>query len=442
MRLSIFGLGYVGAVSLGCLAKDGHHVIGVDIDPVKLELIRQGKSPVIEAGMPELIAATLDQNLVEVTDDVEYGFNHTDISFICVGTPSLSNGDQNQGAITRLTEQLGVALKHKQAHHILVYRSTLIPGTVEKTLIPMLESISGKRNGIDFDVCYQPEFLREGSSIKDYYHPPFTIIGASNPDAHGLLKELYAHLPCEYRETNIATAETMKYFCNIFHALKITFANEVARLCEGMEVDPHQVMGLLCEDKQLNISPAYLKPGFAFGGSCLPKDLRAMQYQAKRHDIEIPMLSHVLRSNEAHLDLALQKVLSRQEQNGGRKVAMLGLSFKPGTDDLRESPLVMLAEQLLGKGMQLSIFDPNVSLSHLLGANKRFIEQTIPHIGELMTSQLDSMIEQADIIIVGQHHPYAIDRLAHCSRPDQLILDLINLPDLRSLPAQYQGLSW
>ena len=336
--------GDVGSVSLGCLARDGHEVIGIDIDEVKLDLIREGKSPVIEEGMPELIAATVNQGSVEVSNDVSVGIDNTDISFVCVGTPSLNNGDQNQNAILRLTEQLGEALRHKTERHILVYRSTLVPGTVENTLIPILESTSGKRNGIDFDVCYQPEFLREGSSIRDYDNPPFTIIGATNPDAHSKLKELFGHLPCEYRETTISTAETMKYFCNIFHAVKITFANEVARLCEGMQVDPHQVMDLLCEDTQLNISPAYLKPGFAFGGSCLPKDLRAMQYQAKSHDVMIPMLSHVLRSNQAHLDHALEKVLAWRDQTGGRKVAMLGLSFKPGTDDLRESPLVMLAD--------------------------------------------------------------------------------------------------
>ena len=442
MRLSIFGLGYVGSVSLGCLAKDGNEVIGIDIDPVKLGLIEQGKSPVIETGMPELIAESVASGRVSVSDDVNRGVMESDISFICVGTPSLTNGDQNQTAILRLTEQLAEALKQKSAHHTLVYRSTLIPGTVEKTLIPMLESISGKRNGVDFDVCYQPEFLREGSSIKDYYNPPFTIIGASNPEAHGQLRELYSSLPCEYRQTSIATAETMKYFCNIFHALKITFANEVARLCDGMDVDPHEVMGLLCEDKQLNISTAYMKPGFAFGGSCLPKDLRAMQYQAKRHDIMIPMLSHVLRSNEAHLDLALQKVLNWREQHQGRKVAMLGLSFKPGTDDLRESPLVILAEQLIGKGMQLSVYDPNVSLSRLLGANKRFIEHTIPHIGELMGEDVAGMIEQADIIIVGQNHADALAALAQHCRPEQLVLDLINQPQLRELDASYQGLSW
>ncbi|RDE24798.1 UDP-glucose/GDP-mannose dehydrogenase family protein [Motiliproteus coralliicola] len=442
MRLSIFGLGYVGSVSLGCLAKDGNQVIGVDIDPVKLGLIADGKSPVIEEGMPELIAEAVASGRVSVTDDVRQGLMQSDISFICVGTPSLSNGDQNQTAILRLTEQLGEALKEKSEHHTLVFRSTLVPGTVEKTLIPMLESISGKQDGVEFDVGYQPEFLREGSSIKDYYNPPFTIIGASNGQAHERLRELYSSLPCQYRETSIATAETMKYFCNIFHAVKITFANEVARLCDGMEVDPHEVMGLLCEDKQLNISTAYMKPGFAFGGSCLPKDLRAMQYQAKRHDIEIPMLGHVLRSNEAHLDLALQKALAWKEQHGVRKVAMLGLSFKPGTDDLRESPLVMLAEQLIGKGMQLSVYDPNVSLSRLLGANKRFIENTIPHIGELMSEELTPMIEQADIVIVGQNHRDALTTLAQRCRSDQLILDLINQPQLRELDAHYLGLSW
>ncbi|WP_210394992.1 nucleotide sugar dehydrogenase [Motiliproteus sediminis] len=442
MRISIFGLGYVGAVSLACLGRDGHEVIGVDIDPTKLELIRSGRSPIIEAGMPELMANVVASGRIIVTDDVAEAINQTDISFVCVGTPSQTNGDQDQRAVLRLTEQLGKAIASKGTPHTIVFRSTLIPGTVEKTLIPMLEQITDSTQGEHFDVCFQPEFLREGSSIKDYDQPPFTIIGGSSERAFSQLQALFDHLPCEFHRTDIATAETLKYFCNIFHAVKITFANEVARLCEALSVDPHQVMALLCQDRQLNISPAYMKPGYAFGGSCLPKDLRAMQFQAKQRDVIIPMLSHVLHSNEVHLNRALDKIRDWRNDHGLRRVAQVGLSFKSGTDDLRESPLVELAEQLIGKGMELEIFDPEVNLSNLIGANKRFIEESIPHIGRLMRNDLGAMLANADIVIVGLGDKELLDIVRQQIRPDQILLDLVNMPDRGQLNCNYHGLAW
>gem|GEM_PF-43298 len=401
MKISIFGLGYVGAVSLACLARDGHQVIGVDIDATKLQLIKEGKTPVVEEGMVDLMQKVAASGLVTVTTDVAAAVQGSEISLICVGTPSAANGSQDQGAVLRLAESLGKALATKSDPHVIVFRSTLVPGTVEGVLIPLLEQHSGKKDGIDFFSCFQPEFLREGSSIKDYDKPPFTIVGGRHALGHAKLRELFGHLPCMYLETSVGAAEMMKYCCNNFHALKITFANETARLCASLGVDPFEVMDLVCQDTQLNISRAYLKPGFAFGGSCLPKDLRATSYLAKLRDVELPMLSSILASNEAHLRLAYEAVLETLVQQGSRKVAFLGLSFKTGTDDLRESPLVTLAERLIGKGVQLAIYDPEVQLAHLLGANRRYIEQHLPHIGELLNPDLDAVLGFADCLVVG-----------------------------------------
>ena len=393
MKISIFGLGYVGAVSLACLTRDGHEVIGVDIDATKLDLIMAGKTPVVEEGMVDLMAAAASSGRVAVTTDAQRAVLDSEISLVCVGTPSAANGSQDQAAILRLAEEMGRAIAGKSAPHIVVLRSTLVPGTVEDVLRPIIEEHSGKKDGEGFFLCFQPEFLREGSSIRDYDKPPFTVVGANHAYPVERLRELFGNLPCRFIETSVRSAEMMrsifssasnsaemmKYCCNNFHALKITFANETARLCEALGVEPFEVMDLICQDHQLNISPAYLKPGFAFGGSCLPKDLRATTYLAKMHDVEIPMLSGIMQSNRNHLDLALRKLLAL----GKRKIGFVGLSFKTGTDDLRESPLVILAEQLLGKGVQLSIFDPDVQLSRLLGANRRFIETHALDVAEL-----------------------------------------------------------
>ncbi|ANQ86429.1 GDP-mannose 6-dehydrogenase [Azoarcus olearius] len=438
MKISIFGLGYVGAVSLACLARDGHQVVGVDIDATKLELIRSGTTPVVEEGMVELMANVAASGRVSVTTDVRQAVLDTEISLICVGTPSAPNGSQDQGAVLRLARDLGRALAEKSAPHVLVFRSTLVPGTVEGSLKPIIETESGKRDGEDFHLCFQPEFLREGSSIRDYDKPPFTVVGANHAYPAERLRELFGHLPCKFLETSVRAAEMMKYCCNNFHALKITFANETARLCSALGVNPFEVMELVCQDTQLNISPAYLKPGFAFGGSCLPKDLRATSYLAKTHDVELPMLNGILQSNRHHVEEAIQKVLA----SGCRRVGMLGLSFKTGTDDLRESPLVTLAEQLIGKGMQLSIYDPDVQLSRLLGANRRFIETQLPHIGELLKPELDAVIGEAEVLIVGVSSPAIFDALATHSRPEQKVLDLVRLPNPQALRAEVEGLCW
>jgi GDP-mannose 6-dehydrogenase len=438
MNISIFGLGYVGAVSLACLARDGHRVIGVDIDRTKLELIAAGKTPVVEEGMVELMAEVAASGRVSVTTDVEQAVLDSQISLVCVGTPSAANGSQDQGAVLRLAEAMGRALRHKSDGHVVVMRSTLVPGTVEDVLRPIIERESGKKDGEHFHLCFQPEFLREGSSIKDYDKPPFTIVGANHDAPVQKLRELFGHLPNQFIKTSVRSAEMMKVCCNNFHALKITFANETARLCEALGVDAFEVMDLLCQDTQLNISKAYLKPGFAFGGSCLPKDLRATTYLAKKRDVELPMLNGIMASNQAHLARALDKVLA----TGKRRVGFIGLSFKTGTDDLRESPLVTLAEQLIGKGMQLTIYDPEVQLSQLLGANRRYIEQHLPHLGQLLEPKIEVAIESADVLVVGILTPAIADALARHVRAGQTVIDLVRLPNRSALRGELLGLCW
>jgi GDP-mannose 6-dehydrogenase len=438
MRISIFGLGYVGAVSLACLARDGHSVIGVDIDRAKLELIRNGKTPVVEEGMVELMAQVAASGRVSVTTDTVRAVLGSDLSLICVGTPSAPNGSQDQSAIVNLARDLGRAMRDKSGDHVFVFRSTLVPGTVEEVLRPIIERESGKTDGAEFHVCFQPEFLREGTSIRDYEKPPFTVVGASAAAAVGRLRELFGHLPCQFHATSIRAAEMMKYCCNNFHALKITFANETARLCEALGVDAFEVMDLVCKDTQLNISPAYLKPGFAFGGSCLPKDLRATLYLAKTRDVELPMLGQVLPSNRVHAERAIAKVLA----SGRRRVGMIGLSFKTGTDDLRESPLVLMAEQFIGKGLNVLVFDPEVHLSRLIGANRRFIEQHVPHIASLMREQIESVISDSDVLVVGLTDPKSLEALARHVREDQIVLDLVNIPRRAALRGKVTGLCW
>jgi GDP-mannose 6-dehydrogenase len=438
MNVSIFGLGYVGAVSLACLARNGHAVIGVDIDADKLDLIRRGQTPVIETGMADLMRAVIDSGRVHVTGDAALAIHGSEVSLICVGTPSLANGAPDLRALARCTAELGTALASKPAGHVFVFRSTVLPGTVEEVLVPLLETHSGKTAGRDFDVCFQPEFLREGSSIRDFDHPPFTVIGASSDRAVARVRELFAGVEGGVHSCSIRTAEMLKYACNAFHALKITFANEIGRLCQARAVDPHEVMDLLCQDTQLNLSRAYLRPGFAYGGSCLPKDLRALRHLAGRSDVTLPMLSAVAPSNDLHIEHALNLVL----ETGLRHVGMLGLSFKPGTDDLRESPLVVLAERFIGKGFSLRIWDPHVTVSRLAGANRRYIEETIPHIGSLVGTDLAAIVDASQVLVVSLTADPVPSTLEAHARPDHVILDLVNLPNRKALPGVYRGVCW
>ena len=438
MKISIFGLGYVGAVSLACLARDGHEVIGVDIDTSKLDLIANGHTPVVEEGMVDLMRSVATSGRVQVTSNVADAVAASEISLVCVGTPSAANGSQDQAAVMRLARQLGEALRSKVETHVVVFRSTLVPGTVEEHLRAVVEEASGRKDGEAFHLCFQPEFLREGSSIRDYDKPPFTVVGANHAYPVQMLRALFGHLPCQFIQTSVRSAEMMKYACNNFHALKITFANETARLCAALGVDPFEVMDLVCQDTQLNISKAYLKPGFAFGGSCLPKELRATAHLARRHDVNLPMLSSIMDSNQAHIDLALSKVLA----SGKRRIGFIGLSFKAGTDDLRESPLVAMAETLIGKGMHLRIYDADVHLSKLLGANKRYLETHLPHIGELLEADLDAVIDTSDVLVLGQGGAKVVDALRRRSRAGQQVVDLVNLGAHDGVAAQVEGLCW
>lgn len=438
MRISIFGLGYVGAVSLACLARDGHEVVGVDLDPHKLDMIRAGRSPIIEEGIQELMRSVVASGRVQVSDDPAAAVRGTDLSFVCVGTPSSPNGGQDLAAVRRVMSAIGEALGAKSSHHTVVLRSTVQPGTLDEVVRPVLEERSGRRSDVDFALCFQPEFLREGTSIKDYDHPPITIVGTRVPASAARLKEIFGHLPCDFAVTSVGVAELMKYACNAFHAVKITFANEIGRAAQAVGVDAREVMDLVCRDTRLNISPAYLRPGFAFGGSCLPKDLRALNYLARTHDLTLPMLGGVLGSNRAHIDHALAMVLTP----GIRRVALLGLAFKPGTDDLRESPLVSVAERLLGKGLQLKIYDPEVNLSRLLGANKRFIEETIPHLGSLMVRDPAAALADAQLALVSLASPEIVSALGAHGEASLTVVDLAGLPREAIRCAQYRGICW
>ena len=438
VRISIFGLGYVGAVSLATLARDGHLAIGVDIDADKLALIRAGRSPVVEEGMQELVQTSVASGRAQVTNSAAEAVANSELSFICVGTPSLPNGSQDQSAIISCIQQIGAALAEQDSYHVVVVRSTVEPGTLRKVLAPLLERHSGKSLGEDFGLCFQPEFLREGSSIRDYDNPPFTVVGGDSDRAIAKVREIFGHLPAEFITTTIENAEMLKYACNSFHALKITFANEIGRVSQALGVDAREVMMLLCKDTQLNISPAYLRPGFAFGGSCLPKDVRALTYLARSRDVHLPTLESILPSNELHIQRAVDRVL----QEGRQPVALVGLSFKSGTDDLRESPLVSLAESLIGKGFPLRIYDPQVSLSRLLGANRSYIEQAIPHIASLLISDLDELLAEAKIIVIGIADAKVRQALSEHIMDDQLIIDLTGTVSPDATRGRYHGMCW
>ena len=438
MHISVFGLGYVGAVSMACLARDGHQVVGVDVDPLKLELIRSGRSPIVEEGIQELTRDVVSSGRVTVTNDVAAAIRDTELSFVCVGTPSSPNGSQDLTAIRRVMEAIGAGLKAKGAFHTIVVRSTMQPGTVDQLVRPILNEASGKTADQDFGLCFQPEFLREGTSIKDYDNPPFTVVGTHSPRAADALRALFGHLPGEFLVTSVGVAEMLKYACNAFHALKVTFANEIGRLSQAVNVDAREVMDLVCRDKRLNISPAYLRPGFAFGGSCLPKDLRALTYVGKMRDVTTPMLGAIMGSNRAHIDHVLDKIMVP----GVRRIAMVGLSFKAGTDDLRESPLVTVAERLIGKGYDLRIFDSEVNLSRLIGANKRFIEESIPHIGSLMVSSAEEALAHGQVVLIGISSKAIAESVARGVQEQHQVVDLVGLPRESLRCTQYTGVCW
>jgi GDP-mannose 6-dehydrogenase len=436
MKISIFGIGYVGCVSAACLARAGHEVVGVDVNPTKVEIINNGTSPIVEPGISDVIADVVKTKKLSATTDTVHAAKTTDVSLVCVGTPSKPNGSLDLGHVRRVCEEIGAALATKNERHTIVIRSTMLPGSVESVAQPALEEASGKKAGTDFGLCVNPEFLREGTSLKDFYAPPFTLIGASDEQTAKIVASLYAEIDAPVFTTSIKTAEMVKYVCNCFHALKVSFGNEIGNICKALELDSHEVMNVFCADTKLNLSSYYLKPGFAFGGSCLPKDLRAVTYKAKELDVEVPLLTAISITNRLQIERALDMVL----RTGKKRIGLLGFSFKAGTDDLRESPMVTLIETLIGKGLDLVIYDRDVSLARLFGSNKEYIEQGIPHIAKLMRSSIDEVLSASDTIVIGNKSE-EFRQIESRLRPDQTVIDLVRLFD-RPSDESYQGICW
>jgi len=436
MKISIFGIGYVGCVSAACLARAGHEVVGVDVNPTKVEIINSGASPIVEPGINELIGEVVKEGKLRATTDVAQAVASTEISLICVGTPSKPNGSLDLGHVRRVCEQIGQALASKSARHTIVVRSTMLPGSIETVAQPALESASGKKAGQDFGLGVNPEFLREGSSLKDFYAPPFTLIGTDDEQTGKTVSSLYSGIDAPVFITSMKTAEMVKYVCNCFHALKVSFGNEIGNICKALDLDSHEVMNVFCADTKLNLSSYYLKPGFAFGGSCLPKDLRAVTYKAKELDVEVPLLSAITSTNRLQIERALDMVLRTRK----KRVGVLGFSFKAGTDDLRESPMVTLIETLIGKGIELVIYDRDVSLARLVGSNREYIEHEIPHIARLMRGSIEEVLTVADTIVIGNKSE-EFRQIESRLRPEQTVIDLVRLFDKPSSNG-YQGICW
>lgn len=436
--ISVFGLGYVGSVTAACFASKGHQVLGIDVAEEKVELMASGKTPILELGIQQIITDFHSKGYLSATMDVDQAVHKTEISFICVGTPSQPNGKLDLKGIKHVCTQIGTSLKNKDAFHIVVTRSTILPGTTAEVITPELETASGKKAGRDFGVATNPEFLREGSAIQDFLNPPMTVLGVSDPRSEALLRELYQWVPSELFAVPVPAAEMVKYACNSFHALKVAFANEIGTLCKYAGVDTESVTRIFLSDKQLNISPYYLNPGFAFGGSCLPKDVRALTYRAKELDCILPLVESIMPSNYEHIERAVQSILAHSK----KKIGLLGLSFKSGTDDLRESPQVLLIKKLLGEGYQARIWDENVYLGRLIGSNRQFIEDNIPHIGSLLTNDLEQVVRESEIVLIGTR----IDRakLESLLLPHHIVIDLINLHQQNRVGHQgkYEGICW
>ena len=434
MKIALFGLGYVCAVSASCFAAAGHDVTGVDVDRSKVDLVRQGRSPVTEPGLDALLAEQVASGRLTATTDTAAAVAASEISLVCVGTPSRRNGSLESTYLERVIEQIGAALRGRTAYHVVVIRSTVLPGVVEAVLKPLLEQSSGRTVGDDIGLCTNPEFLREGSAIRDFMQPPFTIVGESDPRAGDALLRAYAHVSAPVRRVRPAEASMIKYASNAYHALKVSFSNEIGALCQQLDIDGRQVMRVFCEDRDLNVSHRYLQPGFGFGGSCLPKDLRALNYVAREHDLDAPLLGSVLSSNDAHISRVIDVVLD----SGKRKAAMLGLSFKRGTDDLRESPFVTLAEGLIGKGVTLGVCDPDVTVGHLVGRNRAYIDERLPHLAQLMTGDWRELVKGADVVIVAKRLE-DMDDLTSVLRDDQVVVDLVGIEGLSASYRPWAG---
>lgn len=437
MKISIFGLGYVGAVSAGCLAKEGHTVIGVDPYQTKVDLINSGKTPVIEKDIGEIVAQVVGSGLLRATTDIQDAVNNTEMSFICVGTPSLLNGALNLKYVRNVCEQIGEAIKAKEGFHVVVARSTMLPGSMRDVVIPTLEESSGKKAGSGFGVCNNPEFLREGTAVYDFYNPPKTVIGETDSRSGDLLAAIYEKMDAPLIRTDVQTAEMVKYSDNVWHALKVGFANEIGNISKAVGIDGHAVMEIFCQDTKLNLSPYYMKPGFAFGGSCLPKDVRALTYKAHSLDVDVPILDSIMVSNKAQIEKGLEMIVGK----GSKNIGILGFSFKAGTDDLRESPLVEIIERLLGKGYNLKLYDRNVNIASLVGANRDYILNQIPHISKLMVNSIDEVLDHADTVVIGNggdEFATVIDRLG----PEQALVDLVRITPQHIRDKRYDGICW
>ncbi len=422
MNVSVFGLGYVGCVTAACLARDGHQVMGVDVSADKVQMINDGRSPIIEPGLEQLIKRVVREDRLSATTSVSYAVGETDVALICVGTPDIGHGQPDTSALTRVAAAIGEACGNRTRPLTVVVRSTVLPGTNDVIRQRLRSAAEEATNGDavpDIRLVSNPEFMREGSSIRDFDHPPFVLVGCDDAESGHVLRTLYASVDAQVVETSIRTAEMIKYVCNTFHALKVCFANEIADMCDGLGADAQEVMRIFRLDRKLNISEAYLTPGFAFGGSCLPKDLRAMLCASRLHAIDVPLLSSILPSNEGQIRRAADAVLRLKR----RRVGVVGLAFKPDTDDLRESPMVALVELLIGKGCDVRILDPNIVMARLRGANRQYIENEIPHIASLLCETVDGLVTHADVIVIGAKWVAATTVLA-AARPDQAIVDL------------------
>jgi GDP-mannose 6-dehydrogenase len=438
MRVSVFGLGYVGSVSAASFAADGHHVVGVDVNPDKVATVNAGRCPIIEPGLDVLLANGVAEGRLRATTDAAEAVADSEVSLLCVGTPSRRNGSLDLTYLERVAAQVGAALRNKSSYHVVVVRSTVLPGTTNERIIPLLERESGKAYGEGFGVSINPEFLREGTALKDFRKPPLTLVGHNHAADAGGTIALYQSIDAPLVSTSIRVAEMLKYTSNAWHALKVCFANEIGNLCKRLSVDSHEVMDIFCRDEKLNLSAYYLKPGFAFGGSCLPKDVRALQYRAKEVDVELPVISQILTSNRLQIQHAFDEVM----ETGRKKIGLLGFSFKAGTDDLRESPCAILAEALLGKGLSLQIYDKNVSLGRLVGANKEYIDKQIPHLSSLLCDSIEQVVQESEVIIIGNRSAEFADALTRTT-PDQIVIDLVRLPMAGSqVSAEYRGLCW
>jgi len=439
ISVSVFGLGYVGSVSAACFASMGHKVIGVDVSRNKVEMMDSGRTPIIETRMSELVAEGHRTGLLHATTDAASAVLNSEASFVCVGTPSLKNGKLDLSHIEHVAKEIGAAIRQKKSPHVFILRSTVLAGTTERVAVPILEKESGKICGKDFTVCYNPEFMREGSAVNDFLNPPYTILGASDTCHLAPLRELYQKTPGTLYETTIPVAEMVKYFSNCYHALKVGFANEMGTMCKHLGVDAQAVTEIFTSDTKLNISSAYLSPGFAFGGSCLPKDLRAITYKAKELDLKLPLLESLMPGNAEHIERAVEMVIG----TGKKKIAQLGLSFKAGTDDLRESPQVQLIKRLIGEGLEVKVWDEDVSLGRLAGSNRQYIEEVIPHIGSVLSADLESVLSTAEVVILGNKSA-SKDRLARYLRPEQIVIDLVHLDRTRRPEGiqNYEGICW